>query len=84
MLDVDLSAYECTEMRLGHVAAERDEGIAAASQIKIEWTELGQRIDELALASSGAAAIYAEKGAGGLLQDCSILRYSVRVDFFVF
>lgn len=54
-LDLDLRAYEATELRLGHLGA----GVAAAANIiKIEWTEIGQRIDALGLTLGGRDGLY--------------------------
>ncbi|MGB1884682.1 MAG: acyl-CoA dehydrogenase family protein [Gammaproteobacteria bacterium] len=66
-LDRDLLAYETTELRLGHMAPSRSTAMAEASIIKIEWTELLQRIDALAVAGSGRESLYADTetlGAG--------------------
>lgn len=54
-LDLDLRAYEATELRLGHLGAGTP---AAANLIKIEWTEIGQRIDALGLTLGGRAGLY--------------------------
>lgn len=48
-LDIDLIAYECTELRLGNANSDRSNAMAEASVIKIEWTELLRRIDDLAV-----------------------------------
>lgn len=69
-LDCDLLAYECTELRLGHISATRDDGAAAANQIKIEWTELLQKIDALGVDISGAETLYADAAAHGASTRC--------------
>lgn len=56
-IELDLAAYECTELRLAHRGDARGEAFAAASVVKIEWTEIAQRIDALALALAGAGAL---------------------------
>lgn len=54
-IELDLRAYEATELRLGHLGT----GVpAAANMIKIEWTEIGQRIDALGLTLGGRDALY--------------------------
>ncbi len=64
-LDIDLLAYECTELRLGHAASAPGNAMAAASVIKIEWTELAQRIDDLGVRISGRETLYADTAAFG-------------------
>ena len=64
-LDIDLLAYECTELRLGHAAVDRANTMAEASLIKIEWTELLQRIDDLGVALGGTDSVYADDAAHG-------------------
>ncbi|MGR9091806.1 MAG: acyl-CoA dehydrogenase family protein, partial [Gammaproteobacteria bacterium] len=54
-IDLDLRAYEATELRLGHLG----KGVpAAANIIKIEWTEIAQRIDGLGLTLGGRDGLY--------------------------
>lgn len=62
-LDVDLTAYEFTELRLGHTNEHDDDPFGAANIIKIEWTEIVQRIDELALSIANPAALRASGAA---------------------
>ena len=64
-LDIELLAYEVTELRLGHAALDRSNADAEASVVKIEWTELAQRIDELHIAISGPETLYADAAARG-------------------
>ena len=64
-IEVDLSAYECTELRLGHVDENGSGSTADASLIKIEWSELLQRIDRLGVQVSGLESMYAESGSFG-------------------
>ncbi|MFT4583686.1 MAG: alkylation response protein AidB-like acyl-CoA dehydrogenase [Gammaproteobacteria bacterium] len=56
--EIDLMAYEATELRLGHLAEEAADVLGAANIIKIEWTELVQRIDELAVMNAGSESLY--------------------------
>ncbi|MDA0821404.1 MAG: acyl-CoA dehydrogenase family protein [Proteobacteria bacterium] len=56
--EIDLMAYEATELRLGHLAGEGADVLGAANIIKIEWTELVQRIDELAVMNAGSESLY--------------------------
>ena len=58
--EIDLTAYEATELRLGHLSVGGRDALAAANIIKIEWTELAQRIDELAVMSGSAASLYCQ------------------------
>ncbi len=58
-LDIDLMAYECTELRLGHLDNGRGDALGTANMIKIEWSEIVQRIDELTLMLAGPRALYA-------------------------
>lgn len=58
--EIDLMAYEATELKLGHLSDGGTESLAAANIIKIEWTELAQRIDELAVMSGNAASLYCQ------------------------
>lgn len=64
-IDLDLRAYEATELRLGHVGGGTP---AAANLIKIEWTEIGQRIDALGLTPGGRACLY-PRTSGTALHD---------------
>ena len=64
-IEVDLSAYEFTELRLGHVNENGSGSTADASLIKIEWSELLQRIDRLGVQVSGLESMYAESGSFG-------------------
>jgi acyl-CoA dehydrogenase len=60
-IEVALLAYEASELRLGHLeTGTRGVGAAAANLIKIEWTELIQRIDALAVGLTGRAALYSQ------------------------
>ncbi|MGR8920218.1 MAG: acyl-CoA dehydrogenase family protein [Gammaproteobacteria bacterium] len=61
-IDIDLMAYECTEFRLGHAG---ECTTADASAIKIEWTEILQRIDDLGVDASGTETLYAGGSARG-------------------
>ncbi len=56
----DLLAYEHTELRLGSLNLGGAMQGAAANLIKIEWTELLQRMDELDMELAGAAALHAD------------------------
>jgi acyl-CoA dehydrogenase len=62
-LDLDLRAYEATELRLGHLGTGE---AAAPNIIKVDWTELVQRIDALAVSIGGRSGLYpnTEPGAG--------------------
>jgi len=62
--EIDLMAYESTELRLGHLSVGGPETLAAANIIKIEWTELAQRIDELAVSTGGGASLYCQSQSG--------------------
>ncbi len=64
-LDTDLLAFETTELRLGHGNPDTSNAMAEASVIKIEFTELMQRIDELALSIARDDALYAGSDAFG-------------------
>jgi acyl-CoA dehydrogenase len=64
-IDLDLRAYEATELRLGHLGGGTP---AAANLIKIEWTEIGQRIDALGLTPGGRAGLY-PRTSGTALHD---------------
>lgn len=64
-VDLDLMAYECTELRLAHADVPGSTAPAAANLIKIEWTELLQRIDQLGLMLPAADSLYAEAGVPG-------------------
>ena len=56
----DLLAYEHTELRLGTLVAGGALQGAAANMIKIEWTELLQRMDDLAVEIAGPGALHAD------------------------
>jgi len=64
-IEVDLCAYECTELRLGHLNESGSSSTADASLIKIEWSELLQRIDRLGVQVSGLESIYVETESFG-------------------
>lgn len=59
----DVLAYEHTELRLGSLNLGGALQGAAANLIKIEWTELLQRMDELAMELAGPAALHADGSA---------------------
>ena len=59
----DLLAYEHTELRLGSLGLGGAMQGAAANLIKIEWTELLQRMDERAMERCGPAALHADDSA---------------------
>ena len=59
----DLLAYEHTELRLGTLNLGGAMQGAAPNLIKIEWTELLQRMDELSVELSGPAVLYADGSA---------------------
>jgi acyl-CoA dehydrogenase len=60
-LDANLAAYECTELRLGHLRYAHQDSFGAANIIKIEWSELVQRIDELFVDLAGPDALISSK-----------------------
>ena len=59
-LDRDLLAYEMTELRLGTLVQGGALQNAAANLIKIDWTELLVRMDELALACADPCGLCAD------------------------
>ncbi len=59
----DLLAYEHTELRLGTLNLGGAMQGAAPNLIKIEWTELLQRMDELSVELCGPAVLYADGSA---------------------
>lgn len=65
-IDLDLRAYEATELRLGHLGGG---GPVAANIIKIEWTEIGQRIDALGLTLGGRDGLYPRTSGRKLYDD---------------
>ena len=62
-LEIDLCAYEATELRFAHLGDAAETMPAAANVIKIEWTELLQRIDALALELTGRDGLGERRGA---------------------
>jgi alkylation response protein AidB-like acyl-CoA dehydrogenase len=56
----DLLAYEHTELRLGTLALGGAMQGAAANLIKIEWTELLQRLDEVSVELAGPDALHGD------------------------
>lgn len=61
-IEIELLAYECTELRLGHLGTGDADALAAPNIIKIEWTEIVQRIDELAVIIAGSGGLYPDAG----------------------
>lgn len=62
-LDRDLLAYESMEFRMGTLGAGGALRAASANLIKIEWTELLQRIDDLALETGDASMLHGPAGS---------------------